>query len=100
MFEKIDVALFIEKVATTDYTPCEVGEHAYVLEETKDTYGGRYTFTVSSCPYSKTEHEHDYVTGTLSYLYVCSRCGNTKIVEKTYLDANLGAFCLEQDVGR
>lgn len=101
------LALFVAEnalpvaMATTDYDPCEVGNHVYELREiVPGGYGGRRYFTVSSCQYSSQSHTHYYITYSNLYIYDCRYCGYTKTVEAQYDDTEQGAFCMLHDVGR
>lgn len=101
------LALFVAEnalpvaLATTDYNPCDAGDHVYELREiVPGGYGGRRYFTVSSCQYSSQSHTHYYITYSNLYIYDCRYCGYTKTVEAQYDDTEQGVFCMLHDVGR
>lgn len=87
--------------ATTDYDPCEHGDHVYELREVvPGSYGGKRYFTVSSCAYAAYSHSHYYITAESIYIYDCKYCGETKTVSAVHDDTDMGAICTMHDVGR
>lgn len=92
---------FTVAMASTNYDPCEVGDHVYDLRETQPGgYGGIRYFYVNNCQYASYRHKHFYITGETVYIYDCRYCGYTTTVSKTYDDTDLGPICTLHDVGR
>ncbi len=81
-------------MATVTYDPCEVGDHVYELEETKEWgIGFPRPFTVPGCENSSEAHKHYLYYGTTEYVYVCTYCGNKESYYQEYVVTEMGETC-------
>lgn len=84
-------------LAGTNYDPCDY-EHQSDLVERIPIGQAPYYYTVSSCQYSSSSHQHYKFRSQVDCVYVCRNCGYTQVVPVYYYGDDV--FCTLHDVGR
>ena len=93
------VSIAVTAMGGENYDKCQY-EHNFELVDVEEFGGGSWLFTVNSCSYSSSPHQHETIRFVTYQTFDCLDCGFRKVVEVVTYGYNDVNICKLHDNGK